>query len=152
MHRTSRPSEASGQPMGIMFLKPEDPYYPNWVNMRQRTRAAWFAIALWLPTTFLFSGVLRLIFGLDGSFFWAALPTTCIVIVFRVYQTTWPCPRCGRSFYWTCCAYWGFTSCCLHCRLPEYAPHGEYGVHRSATVKGPVCPSLDFIERRGGSR
>ena len=104
------------------FLKPDDPYYPNWVHGRRRARLFWLVLALWPPSTFLVSAILRAFFGPNVAFVVAGLLTACIVLAFRVYQVAWPCPRCDRPFYWGL----GYGSYCVHCRLPEYAPHGDY--------------------------
>ena len=109
------------------FLKPGDPYYSHWVNMRRRTRKAWLAVALWPPSTFLVSAIFRLVFGSDDlSFLLAALFTGCICFAFGLNQVAWPCPRCGNPFYRTLGLYWGWTNHCLHCGLPEYAPDGNF--------------------------
>jgi hypothetical protein len=109
----------------FQFLKPGDPYYPNWVDMRRRALIAWLTFAAWAPATALLALLLGAALRLRGALLWAAVPTTLVFIAARVYATSWPCPRCGRPFYRSWWVYWPFANNCLPCGLPEYASSGE---------------------------
>jgi len=108
-------------------LKPDDSYFPNWQDMRHRTRLAWLAFAAWLPLTLLLSLLCNTTLRWHG-FPWVALPGALLIIVARLYQTAWPCPRCGKPFYFYAglWLYWPFANSCLHCGLPEYASDGWF--------------------------
>ena len=108
--------------MSLMFtsLKPEDPYYPNWLNLRRRTRRFWIIFWIW-PLMF------ALLVGLFKNAFVAFPVALLIVAAARFYQATWPCPRCGEPFYYDnrWLWYWPFALRCMHCGLQEYASNAE---------------------------
>jgi hypothetical protein len=111
----------------FQFLQPGDPYYPNWVELRRRTLIAWLAFAAWIPVSLILALLLDTLFRLPGALVWAAGPLAVVVMCVQVYRTAWPCPRCGQPYYgsWFLRRY-GLANRCLHCGLPEYAPHGDY--------------------------
>jgi hypothetical protein len=115
-----------GMSFTFRFLKPGDPYYPNWVAMRRRTSFAWLAFAAWPLLAVLLGGAL-LVVGLPGGpLLWGAGLALVFIFVVRQRQVNWPCPRCGLPFYR---AWWGYRACanhCRHCGLPEYAPHESF--------------------------
>jgi hypothetical protein len=112
--------------MSLMFrsLKPDDPCYANWAEMRRRTRLFWIAFFTWAPLTALLLASAELAFGAPSA--WVAAPGVLAVFVARIYQVLWPCPRCEKPFYsyggWL---YWPFADRCLHCDLPEHSPRAE---------------------------
>src|SRR3989442_765481 len=108
------------------FVKPDDPYYPNWVEKRRRARIFWLCSLAWLPVTFL--SVLFIWWGFDTEVQWGllgAIPTTIVYVGVRFYTLEWPCPRCGRPFYYVPWFFFPFADNCLHCGLPEYAPRDD---------------------------
>lgn len=109
--------------MYFRFLKPGDPYYPNWIEMRRRTRQSWLAFAVWPFLSFLL-GFALLPLGLPGiPLLWGGALAACPFFVVQWRRVYWPCPRCGRPFYYDW-GYWGiFVDKCLHCGLSEYAPN-----------------------------
>jgi len=109
------------------FLKPSDPYFPNWVDMRRRTVLAWVGFAAFGPLSLLLDFFCFLAFRLEGLP-WVALPGVLLFFGLAIYQGLWPCPRCGNPFYSSggMLLYWPFANNCLHCKLPEYAPNGDY--------------------------
>jgi hypothetical protein len=109
------------------FLKPTDSYYLHWVALRRRRRAAWCLFASSLPMGVLLGVALHHLFGLNGI--WAiALSVACATAVAQYLNFTWPCPRCGKPYYWNL---WDwrlrlFVDDCRHCELPLYAPDSSY--------------------------
>jgi len=111
-------------------LKTGDAYYPHWVEMRRWKRSVWLiivlAIALWLPSTVVVWAVLKAVFGSGVPFWWVGL-AGFILYLWKCYQIgSWPCPRCGKAFHRTWWMSNFFAESCVHCGLPEYAPHGDF--------------------------
>lgn len=122
------------------FLKKTDPYYPNWIEMRRRTRVGCIGGIMLLPLTLIFlslsDAVLRMCLGSENCWFLSAALALVLFIVLGRYlgrpSREWPCPRCGKRFYklelqffarWNGLVYNDY---CHHCGLPEYAPNGDF--------------------------
>lgn len=104
-------------------LKPSDPYYANWLELRRRRKRAWIAFFTWPLVALIMSGILGVIFGPShGTFLGGGLLAGLVVFGFRASPMEWPCPRCGRPFCRDGFISWPFTDRCLHCGLWEYAP------------------------------
>jgi hypothetical protein len=121
--------------MGYNFnnVKPGDPYYANWCEKRWRSRMVWIAVIAWMPVTLLnvvvVDFVLIEIFEVHTPWgLLAILPPFLALILINFYVADWPCPRCGKPFYWRGGFFggsWAFADNCLHCGLPEYAARDE---------------------------
>ena len=110
------------------FLKPADPYYANWVDVRQRTLVSWLSILVFVLWPFIAGGLevgIAWAFGTAVSLFWTAIFPMIVFVILRFWMAYWPCPRCGNPYYTTWYCYWPFAFHCLHCGLPEYAPKDE---------------------------
>jgi hypothetical protein len=110
-------------------LKPEDPYYAAWVKWRRRRALALQAFFIWFPAggalSLLLKAAIDTLCSCNLSPFVFLLSLAGIVIGVSIYVTDWPCPRCGKPFYREFLRYSSFADNCLHCGLPEYAPHGD---------------------------
>ena len=131
--------------MGYNFnnVKPGDPYYANWCEKRRRSRIRWIgSLALAPITVLIFLGVqfaLMRVFEVNTP--WGGLvllPAFLGLWALTAYAADWPCPRCGKPFYWRASllggGYWPFADNCLHCGLPEYAPRDESADAPSSTA------------------
>ncbi len=107
--------------MGSMFhlLQPTDPYYRRWAAMRHRNRLSWLLrIAGFLA---------GLEVGLITGRLWLAPVVWMITVIPAVfYFAVWPCPRCGNPFYFKPPRYQPGAQNCVHCNLPQYAPHEKF--------------------------
>lgn len=111
--------------MGYLFnfIKPGDPYYPNWVDLRRRRLAFRLALLGCLPVTIGLAVICGMLFdNHQSSFFLVAIPTLLVLVVLNWRRANWPCPRCGKPFYNSWFVYWPYADNCSHCGLPEYAP------------------------------
>jgi hypothetical protein len=111
------------------FLKPDDPYYANWVSMRRRWQIFWLVFGLNAPAFLAVSGLFQVLLRPHEPP-WIIVP---IVLLFAGadggalhYVKRWPCPRCRNPFYSTFWVHWPFATRCLHCKLPRYAPNGDF--------------------------
>lgn len=120
--------------MGFLFsgLTPTDPYWPVWVEMRRRRKVGRRAFFIGM-CFFIFAGIVAsLISGVVQVIVMitAALGTMIICNAGIHYGKSSPCPRCGQPFNlagnWPFVWSWMFPDNCLHCGLPEYAPHGDF--------------------------
>ena len=101
-------------------LKPEDPYYANWLDLQKRQRWFWLALPGFVLSTIILGLVSSVVFKKEG-FPWFALPGLLLLIGTRLYQVRWACPRCEQAFYMRSTHYWPFANSCLHCGLSEFA-------------------------------
>lgn len=115
------------------FLQPDAPYYASWADMRRRRTRAWRAFFMCGPLVLLICGPLVILGGAFGwdrvgryLIFLVVLPIVGRVWWLGISAGYWPCPRCGNPFYIAAGIRWWFADNCLHCGLPEFAPHGEY--------------------------
>src|SRR5262245_54333954 len=82
------------------YLKPTDPYYPNWADRRRRVRLAWGGVAASMVVFAVLATAVEIIFGRGGWTFWlAVVPTITLFYSGWIYLGLWRCPRCGGSFY-----------------------------------------------------
>src|ERR1700732_4199131 len=108
-------------------LKPSDPYYSNWVEMRRRRRMAVIGFVAFPFAGLLLTHLLSTTFGGTGDdyVFWVIIPLMAVIALAYWRLMIWPCPRCGNWFYW-CLGLiqivWLFATHCMHCGLPKYAP------------------------------
>jgi hypothetical protein len=112
--------------MGLKFqnLQLGDPYYANWLEMRRRTVIFWVCFAA-LPPVWGILEVARELTLVRLAWTFAAMVALAIAFFFiRFWQVSWPCPRCGNSFYIR--LFGPIQDSCLYCGLPEYAPHGDF--------------------------
>ena len=108
-------------------LKTSDAYYPNWADLRERTLLAWMVLLAFCGPAFFVPWVLLRSVMEPRPAYWCSGAIAVVLVAWaRVHQTRWPCPRCGRAFYATWYMYNPFINGCLHCGLPEYAPHGDF--------------------------
>src|SRR3954470_15186529 len=98
-------------------LQPSDPYYADWADLRRRRRIAWAADILFPVASVLVHWPLHAAFGWHWP--WTALPVLFGVGLANLYRQSWPCPRCGHTYFRTCGFSWPFANRCLHCGLPR---------------------------------
>jgi hypothetical protein len=108
-------------------LNRSDPYYSNWVKYRRLNRIVLGAIVGWLSAGLLLAFLTLTIFGAYYLLCWA-VPLMLVIALAYHELLLWPCPRCGKSFYWVVvvsCFYpfaWPVARRCLYCGLRKYAP------------------------------
>jgi hypothetical protein len=107
------------------FLKPDDPYYANWVNMRRHRLLFWAGVIAWIPIAILNVALVRWLTESDTLSYLGFVPPTLIIYGIRMYSATWPCPRCGNPFYTGTFHSNPAASYCVNCNLPEYAPRDD---------------------------
>jgi hypothetical protein len=81
------------------------------------------AMVAWAPASLLLGFLIVTMFG-DDYAPWAVIPSIVVAFV-DLWRLVWPCPRCGKWFYWylgLIQVVWPFARHCLHCGLPKYAP------------------------------
>jgi hypothetical protein len=113
--------------MGYLFtfLKPQHAYYANWQEMRRRRRLFWTYTALMMPVTVLLWLIVSPLCFLLKSDAPAGAVAIAMMIGWpaaRIYQLRWPCPRCGKPFFFSWWGYRYYRDQCAHCDLPLYAP------------------------------
>src|SRR5436309_3088328 len=83
-------------------LKPSDPYYRAWLSLRRRTRADYLLgmVAMFCVVENLFVGWSASLFGLDPSL-WLLLLMLLVYLPLTWYRGKWPCPRCGKPFFYS---------------------------------------------------
>lgn len=115
--------------MGFFFrgLKPDDPYYPCWVEMRRRRWVCCIGVLVWIPATLVLGGLLTLLLGRTVGFICTVLPFLVGWFALDNRRLSWPCPRCGQPFYSSRGMWPGrpLADNCLHCGLMEYAPSDQ---------------------------
>src|SRR5262245_37679733 len=104
-------------------LKPTDPYYGNWVEMRRRAKIKWLLFLCWPLMICLNSMVVHVITGSPSGAVWFVLVWIVILYLAGMWQMQWPCPRCNQPFYYrNAFSQRPWADNCLHCGLREYAP------------------------------
>src|SRR5690349_16699367 len=117
------PSPPSTPPtFSFQSLKPTDPYYPHWVSLRRRARvedaAAYAGLAL-LAYAMMSGRMAANLFGPPPEVLLFLL-WGIVMLAVRCYRLRWPCPRCGRPFYWGgLIEFSPVVGKCRHCGLPE---------------------------------
>jgi hypothetical protein len=107
------------------FLKPSHAYSANWQEMRRRRKVYWISTALLFPVMVLLCGLVSPLCSLlqsDLPVFIVAMAVMAAYTAVHVYRLKWPCPRCGRPFFWAWWPYPPMACRCLHCGLELYAP------------------------------
>src|SRR5438094_10128108 len=92
-----------------------------WDDFRRKSLIFYLLVALFFPVM-LITGLLagnsragQVLFMVVGCFW------MLIVSYVGNVRMSFPCPRCGKSFFRTKWGHWGFGRRCLHCGLPKWA-------------------------------
>jgi hypothetical protein len=108
-------------------LVPEDPYFSKWSKIR-RTRVISFAAWLtFLPGMAIMMSFLVLPLQVVPYLYLALFFVIGGAWLLAIYSWKWcKCPRCRRPFYSRGqFDNWPLKSHCVHCHLPQYAPHDD---------------------------
>jgi ribosomal protein L37E len=99
-----------------MLLSHEQQYQAAWADLRLRGHI-WLAVTLgFVPGVPLLTAAIETIFRVD-AFFWIGIAWMATFVGAAWHRTTFPCPRCGRAFFFN----WfqnPFARRCMHCGLP----------------------------------